>query len=126
MSITRTWRDRVIDPFEIAGVDVLLSAERTFVELSLGALIYDRALGAVERRAVGFALEKILPDLRSDFLEQKAKIGEHRIIAPETMIGLDHVPDTERNQHNANHERAEQQGAYIRKPSQWISQPKYY
>ena len=88
----RTRRHRMIDPLVIAGVDVELGAERALVELTLGALIDDRAFGAVERRAVGVALEEILADLRADLLEKETDVGEDRIVALEAVIGLNHVP----------------------------------
>jgi hypothetical protein len=92
MAFRRTRCDRMIDPLVIAGVDVLLGSKRALVELTLGALIGDRAFGTVERRAVGLALEKILADLRADLLEKETDVGEDRIVALEAVIGLNHVP----------------------------------
>src|SRR5262245_47812483 len=108
VTVGRTRRERVIDPLVIAGIDVLLGAEWALVELALGALIRDRALGAVEGRTVVFALEKILADFRTDLLEQEAKIGKNGVVALETMGALNHVPDAERNEPDADQEQDKQ------------------
>jgi hypothetical protein len=96
MTIDRKRRDGVIDPFEIVAVDILLSAERPLVERPLRALIGDRALGAIERRSVGVALQKVLADLRSDLFQAEADIGEDRIVPPQAVLGLQNVPDADR------------------------------
>jgi hypothetical protein len=85
MSVARTRCERVIDPLEIAPVDILLGSKRTFVQLPFSALVHDRTFGAIERRTVGFALEKILADLRTNFLKHETEIGEDRIIALEAV-----------------------------------------
>ncbi len=64
-------RHRMVHPFIALAVDVLLGAERPFVEHHLGALIDQRAGIARERHAVLFALEEILPHLRPDLFEQE-------------------------------------------------------
>ena len=68
----RLRRDRMVEPLEAAGIDVVLRAERPLVQGPLGALIDERALVAGERRAVFFAFEKILADLGADFFEDEA------------------------------------------------------
>ena len=93
--------DRMIDPFEIVTVDVLLRAERPLVEGALGALVGDRALRPVEGRAVGFALQEVLPDLRPDFLQPEANMGEDRIVAADAVTRLDQVPDADGAQRHA-------------------------
>ena len=55
-------------PFEAAGIDVVLRAERPLVQGPLGALIDDARACRAKRRAVFFAFEKILPDLRDGSL----------------------------------------------------------
>ena len=101
MTINRKGSDGMIDPFEIVAVDILLSAERAFVEGPLRALIGDRALGAVERRSVGVALQKVLADLRSDLFQAEADIGEDRIVPPQAVLGLQNIPDADRAHHGA-------------------------
>jgi hypothetical protein len=93
--------DRMIDPFEIVAVDILLRTDRPCVERALGALVGDRALRAVEGRAVGFALQEVLPDFRPDFLQPEADMGEDRIIAPDAVTRLDQVLDADRTQRDA-------------------------
>ena len=66
----------MIDPFEIVAVDILLSAERAFVEAPSSA-IGDRALGAVER-VPSVSFQKVPADLRSDLFQAEADIGEDR------------------------------------------------
>src|SRR5262249_30302928 len=72
----RTRNDRMIDPLEVVAVDVLLSAERPLIERALRSLISNRAFRSIERRAVGFALQKILTDFGSDLFQHEADIGE--------------------------------------------------
>ena len=101
VTFRRARRDRVIDPLEITGVDVLLGSERALVELTFRALIGDRTLGAIERRAVGLALQEILADFRADFLQEETDIGEDWIVALETMDRLDHVPHADGGERDA-------------------------
>jgi hypothetical protein len=75
--------------------DVLLGPKGTLVERPFGALIDDRALGAIERRAVKIALENVLPDLRPDGLQAEAKIRQDRIVAAQAVPLLQQVPDAQ-------------------------------
>src|SRR3569623_492719 len=68
----RLRRHRVMHPLVALAIDVLLGAERTLVELHLGALIDHRAGVARERHAVLLALDEILPHLGADLFEQEA------------------------------------------------------
>src|SRR5262245_54132768 len=70
-AVDRVRDDRMIDPFEVLTVDVLVRAERPLVERAFRALIRDRAFRSVERHPIGVALKKILPDLRPDLLEEE-------------------------------------------------------
>src|SRR5258708_315928 len=87
------WIDRVIDPLEIVAVDVLMSAERTLVERTFGALMCDGPLRAVEGRSVGFAFQEILAYLRSDLLQPEADVGEDRIVPSQAVAGLQKIPE---------------------------------
>src|SRR5262249_10164502 len=95
MAIDRVGDGRVIDPFEVLAVDVLVRAKRPLVERALGALIRDRAFRPVEGHAVGVALQKILPDLRPDLLEQETDVRQDGIIAPDAVTLLQQVPDAD-------------------------------
>ena len=87
--------DRMGEPFEIFGVDVKLRAKRPLVELPLGALIDDRPLRPVVGDTVGVALEKILPNFGTDYLEHEADVGEDRISPPQAVFCLHHIPDAD-------------------------------
>ena len=99
------WRDRMVQPLEAAGIDVVLRAERPLVQSPLGALIDHGALVARERRAVLFALEKILPDLRANLFQDEADMRGERIVAQHGVPGLDQVHGAERRQRGERHER---------------------
>src|SRR5262249_21553698 len=94
-------QNRMIDPCESAAVDILLRAEGPLVELAFGALIGNRTFRAVERRPVGVALEKVLADFGTDFLEPEAEVGQDRIVAAQCMPDLQQVPDPDRNRPRA-------------------------
>src|SRR5882672_5795234 len=98
--VTGRWHrhERVIDPFEIGTVNVLLRPKWPLVELAFGALIYDCSLRAVEGHAIGVAFQEVLADLRPNLLQPEADVGEDRIIAPQTVLGLHHVPDADQHQ----------------------------
>ena len=91
-------RNRMVQPFEAGGVDVVLRTERPFVQGALGALIDDGALVAGERRAVLFAFQKILADLRTDFLQDEANVRGQRIVAQHGVPLLDQIVGAEHRQ----------------------------
>src|SRR5262249_13810375 len=82
VAVARMRGNRMVDPLKGVAIDVLLRAERPLVELALGALIGDGALGAVEGHAVGIAFEEVLADFRPHLFQPEADVGEDRIIAP--------------------------------------------
>ncbi len=81
----------MVEPFEARSINIVLRAERAFVERPLGALIDDGALVARKRRAVLLALEKILADFGTDFLEDETDVRGERIVAQHRMPLLQHV-----------------------------------
>ena len=68
-------------PFVATGVDVVLRAEWTLVEHTLGTLIDDGTFVAGKWQAIFIVLKKILPYLRSDFFKDEAQVRGDRIIA---------------------------------------------
>src|SRR5580700_3085197 len=68
----RPWRDRMVQPLVAAGINFVLRSERTLVERLLGALIDERALVPRKWRSVLLAFEKILTNLRANFLQDEA------------------------------------------------------
>src|SRR5262245_16556545 len=97
VTFDRTRNDRMIDPLEVVAVDVLLSAERP----ALRPLVGNRAFRSIERRAVGFALQKILTDFRSDLFQHEADVGEDGVIAPDAVLGLQEIPNADCTQYCA-------------------------
>src|SRR5262249_42986560 len=95
VTFDRARNDRMIDPLEIVAVDVLLGAERPLVERALRALISNRPFRSIERRAVGFALQKILTDFRPDLFQHEADVGEDGIIPPHAVLGLEEIPNAD-------------------------------
>ena len=85
--------ERMGEPLIALGVHILLGAEGSRFQLPLRALVDNRALRPVERRPIEIALQKILADFRTHLFENEAQVGEDRIIAPQGVPGLDHVPD---------------------------------
>src|SRR5262245_4782202 len=101
VTFDRAGNDRMIDPLEVVAVDVLLSAERPLIERALRSLISNRAFRSIERRAVGFALQKILTDFRSDLFQHEADVGEDGVIAPDAVLGLQEIPNADCTQYCA-------------------------
>jgi len=85
----------MIDPFEVVAVDVLLGAERPLVERALRPLVSNGPFRSIERCAVGFALQKILTNFRSDLFQHEADVGEDGVIAPHAVLGLQKIPDAD-------------------------------
>jgi len=81
----------MVHPFIAFAIDILLGAERAFVEHHLRALIDERAGVAAERHAVLFALEEVLPHLRPDLFEQKPDMGRDRIISQDRVALLHEI-----------------------------------
>ena len=73
-----------------------MRAEGPLVELHLGALVDERAAVAAERRAIGFAFEKILTHFGADVFEQEAQMRHDRIIAQDRMAFLHQIADPDR------------------------------
>ena len=91
------------DPFVSDSGHIVLCAERNGRELQLGALVYDRAVFAVERAPVDVRLDKVLVDLGANQLEQITHVPEHREVAQDRMLGLVDVvqaDEQERHKHN--------------------------
>jgi hypothetical protein len=65
----------MIDPLEIAGMNVLQGTEGSLVEVALGALIDDGALRAIKRYTVNIAFQKMLTDLGTDRLKEEAVLA---------------------------------------------------
>ena len=91
-----------------------MRAERPLVELHLGALVDHRAAVAAEGRAVGLALEEILPHLGADFFEDEAQMREDRIIAQHRMALLHQIAHTDRRQAAEHDQRNREQIARAR------------
>src|SRR3954468_10212804 len=104
----RLRRDRVMHPLITLAVDVLLGAERTLVELHLGALIDHRTDVARERHAVLLALEEVLPHLRAYLFEQKTDMGRDRVVAQNGVALLHEVADAKRRQRAEDQDRDQQ------------------
>src|SRR5262249_13261438 len=101
VTFDRTRNDRMIDPLEVVAVDVLLGTERPLVERALRPLVGNRDLRSIKRRDVGFALQKILTDFRSDLLQHEADVGGDGVIAPDAVLGLQEIPNTDCTQYCA-------------------------
>ena len=105
----RLRRNRVMHPLVAFAVDVLLGAERPFVQHHLGALIDHGAGVAAERHAVLLALEEVLPHLRPDFFQQEAHVRRDRIIAQNRVVLLQQVANAENGQAAENKDRYQDQ-----------------
>ncbi|MEY9593000.1 hypothetical protein ABIA06_005291 [Bradyrhizobium yuanmingense] len=95
-------------PLVALAIDVLLGAERTLVELHLGALIDHRAGVARERHAVLLALEEILPHLGADLFEQEADMRRNRVVAQHRVALLQEIADAEQGQRAEDQDRNQQ------------------
>src|SRR5438270_8547690 len=98
----------MMHPFVTLAIDVLLSAERPFVELHLGALIDHGAGVAGERHAVLLALEEVLPDLRADLFKQETNMRRDRIVAQNCVVLLQEIANAEQRECAENHDRNQQ------------------
>src|SRR5262245_7500018 len=83
--------DRMVHPFVLIGVNVVLRAKRSLVEHAFGTLVDDGTLVARKRQAVLVVLEKILPHLRSDLFQQEAQVRGNRIVAKDGVFGLQQI-----------------------------------
>ena len=83
----------MIKPFETRFVNIEFGSEGDFVELTLGALIYDCALVATKRGTIHVAFDEILPDLGPDHLEEKAEQREEGIVSQDAVAGLGQMVD---------------------------------
>lgn len=100
-------RNRMVQPFIVVAVDVVMGAERPLVERLLGALIDDGALVAREGHAVLLVLEKILTKLGADMLEDEADMRGDRVIAQNSVLGLNQIAQAEQEEEG---EKAERNG----------------
>ena len=89
---------RMIDPFVLAAIDVLLGAERPCVVHRFGALVDQCPLLARIRHLGGVGFDEILAHLRTDRFQSVAEMGEDRIIAAQGTARLRHIPDTQRGE----------------------------
>jgi hypothetical protein len=78
----------MMQPLITAGINIVLRAERSFVQSALGALVDDGALVAREGSTV-FLFEKILTDLGANLFENKADMCRQRIVAQDGVPGLE-------------------------------------
>jgi hypothetical protein len=86
----------MVQPLETARINIVLRAKWPFVQSLLGALINDCAFVAGERGAILFAFQKILADLRADFLENKPNMGGKRIITEYRVPRLNQIESSKR------------------------------
>ena len=91
-------RHRMVDPFVVHAIHVLLAAERHHVHHALGALVHQRTLLTRERHFGGVALDEVLADLRADRLQSVAEVRQHRIVAAQRAAGLQQVPRPQQRQ----------------------------
>ncbi len=91
-------RQRMIDPFVVHAVHVLLAAERHHVHHALGPLVHQRALLARERHLGGVAFDEVLPDLRPHRFQPVAEMRQHRIVAAQGAAGLQQIPGAQQRQ----------------------------
>src|SRR6516225_6185380 len=111
----------MMQPLETSGIDVALRPEWAFVQGLLRALINDRTLITGKRRAILFAFEKILTNLRADFFQDETDVCRERIVAEYRMPRLDQVDgadnrqDAEQEQRNPNIERGELKDVFKKK-----------
>ncbi len=78
----------MVQPLVAAFIDIVLRAERTLIEILLGALVDDGSLVARKRRAVLVRLEKVLAHLGTDILEDETQVRGDRIVAQNGVLGL--------------------------------------
>ena len=97
MRLGRLWRDRVVQPFILLFIDIVLGAEGPFVEVALGALVDERPFVAGKRHAVLVALKEVLPHFRADRFQQKTQMGGHRIVPQDRMAGLGQVAQPQKH-----------------------------
>ena len=109
-------RDRMVQPFEMAVIDIVVGAEGPLVELVLGPLVDDGALVARKRHAALVVLEEILPDLGPDILQQEAQVPDDGIVAQDRVPGLEQVPDTDQRQGQGDGQPGQRQAAPCRQP----------
>ena len=91
------------------GMNVVLRAERPFVQSVLGALIDDGALVAREGSPIFLAFEKILTDLGANLFENKADMCRQRVVAQHGMPGLEEIVRADRGQHSECYKRDRQE-----------------
>ena len=95
----------MVHPLVAFLIDVLLGAERSLVEIHLGALIDQGAGVAAERFAVLVALEEVLPHLGPDLFQQEAQMRRDRIVAQHRVPLLHQVAQAEQRQRTEQRQR---------------------
>ena len=91
------------EPDRTRLVGVNQSAEPALVVLPLGSLIDESALITRKRQRGLVVLEKILPHLRPDVLEQETQVPNQRIIAKDCMARLQNVSQANQEKPEKNH-----------------------
>ena len=102
-------RDGVVEPFELALINIVVRAERPLVELVLRPLVDDGALVPRERHAALLILEEILADLRADVLKHEAQMPKDRVIAQHRVPGLQQIVNAQQGQRESDQQRRKQQ-----------------
>ena len=120
----------VVDPLIALLTHVELGAERSVVDLALGTLINQRALGTRERLGLGIAFDEVLANFGAYEFEDEAHMPHDGIVAQYGVLLLQQIPDAEKHQQqrrnqppkplacrgqrverNAQHERGNEEGA---------------
>ena len=83
-------------PFIAFGHHIELCAKRSFVRLSFGTGVHQRALGAGKGLGLVLAFNEILPNFRADEFQQKTHMPEDGVVAQDGMVGLQQVVHTDR------------------------------
>ena len=88
---------RVVHPFVADLVHVFFGAERQGVAFAFGALIDERPLFAVERHAVGVALDEVLVYFGPNEFQKIAAVADDGKVAQDRVAGLAIVEQPERD-----------------------------
>ena len=89
---------RVGDEFIAVAIHIHQRSEWSVADLILGTRIDERALAARKGRLFLVALDKILPDRRTNAFEEPPQPSHKRIISPDRMFGLSEIHYTRQRQ----------------------------
>ena len=81
----------VRDEFITIFIDVDERAEGAVADFVLGSRVYERTLASRERRFLMVVLEEILPDARTNILEEPSEAAHDRIVAAYRMKRLSQI-----------------------------------